>query len=128
MDFKKYYSEQASGLDGFQGTHYQRGYGIGSLFKRFVRWVIPIIHQNAEPIVKQAVSSMSSNVSKGISNFVEDLKNKKPIGESAQSRINETMSNINKTLQTGNGKKRNKQSVKFKKTKHKKLYYKTIFD
>ena len=41
MDFNKYYEDQSKGiLPGFSGQYFQRGYGLGSMFRKFVRWVI----------------------------------------------------------------------------------------
>jgi hypothetical protein len=121
MDFNKYYIDQAKGIDGFQAPYYQKGHGIGSLFKRFFRWIIPIIHDNAEPIVKHAVNSISSNVSSGLSNFINDVKNNKPMGESVNQRFNETLDNLKRNIQSGKGKKKLKRIKSNSK-------YKTIFD
>ena len=50
-DFNKYYALQSQGLSGFHGPSFQKGHGLGSMFKRLFRWVIPIIKQNAAPLL-----------------------------------------------------------------------------
>ena len=47
MDFKNYYNEQANGLNVFKGAYYQKGYGFGDVFRRFFRWIVPIVKKNA---------------------------------------------------------------------------------
>ena len=98
MDFNKYYENQSKGeLPGYNGQYFQRGYGFGSMFKKFVRWVIPIIRENAMPIITDKVKAIQSDVSEGLSNFHEDLKDEnKSIKESANVRFNETLNKINK--------------------------------
>ena len=57
MDFNNYYTQQARQTTPvFKGSPFQRGFGIGNVFKRFFRWVIPIIKSNAMPIVKNVGS------------------------------------------------------------------------
>jgi hypothetical protein len=54
MDFSKYYHSQAQeeGLPAFKARPYMRGYGFGNVFKRFFRWISPIVKENAMPILK----------------------------------------------------------------------------
>ena len=36
----------------FQGPSFQRGYGLGNVFKRFISWAIPLLKEYALPIAK----------------------------------------------------------------------------
>ena len=105
-------------MPGFNGQIFQRGYGLGSMFKKFFRWVIPIIKDNAIPIINyNKINSIQSDVSDGISKFHNDLYDEnKTIKESANQRFNETLNNIKKKLQLGGKRKSkiNKRSKKFK--------------
>ena len=48
-----YYINQAgSGLPGFQGTRYQRGAGLGSMFSGLLRAVAPLLKSGAKKIGK----------------------------------------------------------------------------
>jgi hypothetical protein len=44
MDYDNYYQNQAKEkLPVFRGSIYQKGYGFGDVFKKFFRWVVPIV-------------------------------------------------------------------------------------
>ena len=107
MDLNKYYELQASGLPGYHGPRYQKGHGLGSMFKRFFKWAVPIIQQHSSPIL----DSMKTSVAEGLGNFSKDLVSRDQSGEqlgikaSAKRRIMETFDDIKKKLQKG-GKKR----------------------
>ena len=114
-DFNKYYALQSQGLSGFNGPSFQKGHGLGSMFKRLFRWVIPIIKQNAAPLLNTAMEGIKSSVSDGVSNFQKDLDDdKKSIKESAKQRIMETFKGIKRNLETqsGSGSRKRKKRVK----------------
>ncbi len=46
MNYNNYYMEQAGGSSDynyFRGSVYQKAYGLGGSFKRFFKWIIPIL-------------------------------------------------------------------------------------
>ena len=50
MDYQQYYTNQAgSGYPVFHGTRFQRGYGLGNIFRGLIRWITPIIKTHALP-------------------------------------------------------------------------------
>ena len=52
MNWNDYYIEQTGGDDynSFIGELYQRGYGLGGIFGRFIKWIIPLIKKGAGPL------------------------------------------------------------------------------
>ena len=126
-DFNKYYALQSQGLSGFHGPSFQKGHGLGSMFKRLFRWVIPIIKQNAAPLLNTAMEGIKSNVSDGVSNFQKDLEDdKKSIKESAKQRIMETFKGIKRNLETQSGSGSRKRKKRLKRTR--KASPQSIFD
>lgn len=124
-DFNKYYALQSQGLSGFHGPSYQKGHGLGSMFKRLFRWVIPIIKQNAAPLLNTAMEGIKSSVSDGVTNFQKDLEDdKKSIKESAKQRIMETFKGIKRNLQPQSGNGKRKRRVK----RQRKALVESIFD
>ena len=107
MDFNKYYLDQATGnsFPVFQGPSFQRGYGLGNVFKRFISWAIPLLREYALPIAK--------NVGKEVINTAASVANEaidgKDIKESAKEKIKNSLQNLK---QTGKGIKRTKSSPK----------------
>ena len=128
MDFNKYYLDQINNpMNGFYGHQFQKGYGLGSMFKKLFRWVIPIIKDNAMPVLNNTLNKMVSNINEGVNNFTEDLKNPNfSIKDSANQRFNETVKNIKKNFQSGKGLKRKSKQLRIIKKKRK--YSKNIFD
>lgn len=60
-DWANFYIAQAQqsghGLSGFEGTPYQRGSGLGSLFKGLMRLVFPIAKKVGKAVGKEALST-----------------------------------------------------------------------
>ena len=51
--YEQYYTSQAgSGLPGFQGLRYQRGHGLGSLFRGLVGVGAPLLKKGAIALAK----------------------------------------------------------------------------
>lgn len=104
------------GLPYFAGPVYQRGHGLGSLFRGLFRFAMPFIKQGASTIGRQALQT-------GIQ-VAGDVLDRKPIQESLRSRVREAgdvlklkaANKVNQLL-TGSGKrrarKRKSQSVRF---------------
>lgn len=113
-DFNKYYDLQSQGLSGFHGPSYQKGHGLGSIFKRLFRWVIPIIKQNAAPILNTTMEGIKSSVSDGLLNFEKDMADEKmSIKDSAKRRIMETFEGIKNNFkpQSGQGARKKRKRI-----------------
>ena len=56
--YMNYYTEQAGhGLPGFQGSRFQRGHGLGSLFKGLFRLATPLLKKGAVELGKTALKT-----------------------------------------------------------------------
>ena len=121
---------QSRGIPGFRGPVYQKGHGLGAMFKRLFKWAIPIIQKNAAPIME----GIQSSVSDGLNSFQQDLDDdKKTIKESAKQRLLETFNNIKenfvpKTNQSGSGKRRRTSKQREPAKKRNKTHFKSVFD
>lgn len=139
MDFNKYYQEQAYGrLESYPvykaGSVYQKGFGIGSSFRRFVSWIIPLLRQHALPIAKEVGKEVIKNVAEIASDAIEGRN----ITDSTKEKIRgslEKLSNNNNNNQRGSGNhkykyKRAKQisKNKSKSSKSKKKLNKIFYD
>src|SRR5690349_10599808 len=81
--WSSYYHQQAvqsgHGLDGFRGSPYQRGAGLGSFFKSLFSMAVPVLRQAAKTTAKRvgkqalsAIGQVASDVSTG-RDFKESL-------------------------------------------------------
>lgn len=114
MNFQNYYLNQARGsLSYFQGSTYQRDYGLGRIFRRIFKWIMPIIKEHGYPIIK----NVGKEVIKGVSNLANDGLDGKDIKESTKSRLEETLNSIKNTTGRGINRKNRRKSVDTKKIK-----------
>lgn len=71
--FEDYYVQQTGqGLNYYQGSSYQKGYGFGSLFRSFFRAAVPLFKSGAKAVGKQMFQTglnVLNDVSRG-----DDLK------------------------------------------------------
>ena len=96
MDFEQYYKNQIK-EPVFRGSSYQRGYGFGDVFKKFFRWILPIVKQHAAPIAK----TVGQEALKSAVNIANDALDGKDFGDSSKSRIKESLNNL--SVKYGNG-------------------------
>lgn len=99
----RYYADQANqtgyGLEGFRGSPYQRGGGLGSFFRSLFRMAVPVFKSAASHVGKQALSS-GANLATDLANgrhFVEALE------DHAKQGAAELLNKANSALQKGKG-------------------------
>lgn len=126
-DVNKYYQDQAEGLNEnnseayyFRGPMYQRGYGLGSYFKKFVTWAIPLLKQHALPVAQ----SIGKEVVKNVAEVASDALDGKDIKESVKSKIKNSLEKI----QSGKGIKRKRKTSKKKTSNKKQKKYQDFFN
>lgn len=97
MMIKEYYLKQAqtghSIYPVFRGNVLQKGYGLSNLFRRFYKWMIPILKEHALPVVK----NVGKDLIKGADNVMNDVVDGKDFFSSSRSQLE----NIVKKLETG---------------------------
>lgn len=124
MNFEQYYTNQVK--NPLLITHrIQRGHGVGDVFKRFFRWMVPIIKDNAKPILK----NIGKKAIKTVANIANDTLQGKNFESSAKKRIlqsltpmeNKKRKTIKKSIMTGGYKRKRlmKKRTSFKKKKTK---------
>ncbi len=94
MDFNKYYLDQANGdtFPIYHGNPYMRGYGFGSVFRRLFRWIVPIIKENALPVVK----NIGKEAVKSAFNIANDTIEGKSFVESAKTNLKQSLNDLSK--------------------------------
>ena len=67
--YEQYYVDQAKqkggNLPAFHGARFQRGYGLGSIFKGLFRWAMPHLQQGAKVIGRKALQT-GANVAQDV--------------------------------------------------------------
>ena len=49
--------QRGENIAGYRGAHFQRGYGIGGIFKSLARYAIPLFKQGAKVVGKRALQA-----------------------------------------------------------------------
>ena len=123
MDYKNYYENQAGSGVGtvFHGSRYQKGHGLGNIFRSFIKWVVPIFKTHAVPLIKRGAQTLGSEAIRTATNVANDTLNGKTFEESAKERVRESISNLSEkalsAIQSGSGKRKRKRNKKSKTTK-----------
>lgn len=96
-----YYANQSTNYPVFRGLKYQKGYGLGGVFKRLFKWIMPIIKEKAVPVLQ----TLGKSVIKGTSNIARDALDGKNIKQSANDRFEETLKELSDKagVMQGNG-------------------------
>jgi hypothetical protein len=123
--------QQGRGIPYFTGPVYQRGHGIGSLFRGLFRFAMPLLKQGAKTLGRQALQT-------GIQ-VAGDVLEDRPLKESLRARVKEAGSALktkaeNKVHQllSGSGRRKSRKrkapKIKFGPPVIKKRKAKDIFD
>lgn len=134
MDYKEYYTNQiGSGLPVYYGSRYQKGYGLGNMFRSFFRWIVPVFKTHALPLLKEGAKTLGNEAIRTAANVATDTLSGKDIEHAARERAQEAFDNLkNKArgvLQIGDGYKKRKTKVKmFSYKKPNKRKQRDIFD
>ena len=104
MDYESYYKNQIQNPV-FRGALYQRGHGFGDVFKKFFRWIVPIVKQHAGPIA----STVGKEALKSAINVANDSLEGKDFATSSKERLKESLNNLSSKI--GSGKKRKRTKI-----------------
>lgn len=138
MDYNQYYSNQAGGIyDIYKGPLYQRGYGLGGIFKRFFKWIVPLMQKHGAPLIEKGISTVGNQIVASTNDLAQDIIKGKDVKESANEHFETAVENLKRKAEnalSGKGikrRKKRKQSKSYvilKKSKKKKPRITDIFD
>ena len=136
INFELYKPQVGSGLSGFEGMRYQRGAGLGNIFKKFYSWILPIFKTHALPAIKSGAKTIGKEAIKSVANFANDAFEGQDIESSIKNRTNEAFSSIANDVkkqileqqQTDSGLKRKKKTATLKRPNNCKARKFDIFD
>jgi len=109
--FEDYYTNQSgNGLNYYQGATYQKGYGIGGLFRSLFRVAIPLFKSGAKAIGKQMLKSgvdLVNDVAQGV-----DVQTaaKQRLKEAGKVLANKATTKVRTMIGSGKKNKKRKQS------------------
>jgi hypothetical protein len=107
-----YVQNGAGGMPVYYGARYQRGMGIGSLFKSFARWILPVAKTHVVPVLKDAAKFVGSEAIKTAANIATDAIDGKGLNESVKERAKESIGSISEKTQYIIQKGGNEENIK----------------
>ena len=120
-------SKQLGGINIYRGNFFQRGYGLGSYFSRFFKWLVPLAKKHALPVLQNAATTVGKEAINTASNIIDDVAKGRNIHDASrehtETAINSIKNKIENSLE-GKGIKR----LKKKKIIFVKKLKKDIFD
>ena len=109
--YEEYYLKQAKQKGGslpvFHGSRFQKGYGLGAVFKGLFRWALPHLKQGAKAVGKKALQTGVNAAQDALAG--ENLK--VAVTKRVKEAINDTVSRNTPRSQIGNGQKAIKRKV-----------------
>ena len=115
----------AGGMPVYYGARYQRGMGIGSMFKSFARWILPVAKTHVVPVLKGAAKFVGSEAIKTAANIATDAIDGKELNESVKERAKESIGSLSEKKQAiiqKGGKEENIKGIMKKRKRSKKNY------
>lgn len=103
------------GGDVFRGPPYQQGYGLGGSFRRFFKWIVPLVKQHTLPVIQSGLTEIGKTALGSVGDFAKDVSQGEDIRSSASKHINSAVSNIKNKIEkklSGQGKKRKPKKSK----------------
>ena len=91
---------RAGGMPVFYGARYQKGMGVGSMFKSFFRWILPVAKTHVLPVLKDAAQFVGTEAVKTATSIATDAIEGKDLNSSVKERAKETLGNLSEKTQS----------------------------
>ncbi|GFX80604.1 uncharacterized protein TNCV_498711 [Trichonephila clavipes] len=127
--FEDHYAGQiGSGLNHYKGNSFQKGYGIGGIFRRLFRAALPFLVKGGKTIGKEVLMTGSRVASDALSgeNFKEAVKTRSR--ESGKKLDQKAIDRVQSMVGKGQYKRKRKKQKKLISSKARKVSVRDIFD
>jgi len=78
----------------YVGRVFQKGSGLGGMFKKFFRWIVPLVKKHALPVLKKGASAVGDEVFSSTVNLAKDIISGKNVQPAMTERFEETVDNL----------------------------------
>ena len=107
----------------FRGPPYQLGYGLGGSFRKFFKWIMPLVKQHAVPALQSGLKDIGSTALSSAGDFAQEVAHGRDVREAAREHFNTAVGTIrNQVEKKLRGGKRKKKRVQIILKKHKREY------
>ena len=110
---------QYGGGEPFKGPPYQLGYGLGGSFRKFFKWIVPLVKQHALPQIQSGISDIGRTAMSSVSDFARDVADGRDLKTSANTHASRAISAVKEKIEKklSGGKRKRKTRVTRKKPK-----------
>ena len=87
MNWNSYYMEQSGHgqpSNYYSGPYYQRGYGLGGMFRKFFNWIVPLVRTHALPAMKTGAKELGKVALESVSDVAKDALAGRDVRESVK--------------------------------------------
>ena len=96
----------------YSGTLIQKGYGLGSTFKQFFRWAVPLFKKHALPTIEGGVKAVGKQALSSASEVIKDVISGKNVFEAAKEQASVAVDSLKRSAEetlSGRGIKRKRK-------------------
>lgn len=114
----------------YRGAYMQKGYGLGGVFQKFFKWIVPVFQDHALPALERGAKSVGRETLSSIANIAKDVVEGRNLKDSVQEHTNSAIDNLKDKIENklkGKGIKGRKRSKNFIILKRKKAKFDDIF-
>lgn len=104
----------------FRGPPIQRGYGLGGSFRRFFKWIVPLVKQHTIPAIQSGLRDIGNTALSSAGDFAKDLAQGRDLKEAANHHMTTAVSTIRDQVEKklkGGKRKRRKHKIIIKRHK-----------
>lgn len=109
----------------FKGPPYQLGYGLGGSFRKFFKWIVPLVKQHAMPHIQRGLADLGRTAMSSVSEFARDVADGKDVQTSAKIHTHKALNSVKEKIENklNGGKRKTKKSSVIRKTKKQKIFF-----
>ena len=99
MNYYNKYNQLGGVLNVYKGPMMQEGYGLGDIFKKFFKCMVPLVKKHAVPLLKSGAQTVGHEVLKSATNIAKDAIDGKNLSESADTNINAAVDTLKRKVE-----------------------------
>jgi hypothetical protein len=103
MNYEKYYLDQAGGLSNdynvYRGRSFQKGFGIGGMFRKFFKWIVPIVRKVGSPLLESGAQALGTEIVNSGSKFANDVFRGRNVNESLKENFSNSVDNLKSKIE-----------------------------
>ena len=94
-----YYGQYGGYFPYYRGSIIQKGYGLGSAFRSFFRWAVPIFRKHEIPTIESGVKAVGKQALSSAGEIIKDVIAGKNVYEAAKEQASVAVDSLKKSAE-----------------------------